>query len=313
MMIIALCPVLCLYGTFWRADTIRADEISPVFDIAPSGRIIIFNSKSDKYDILFKFDRLNGQLRRLMQIAGSIEEICAINENQAVLSVRLQRSRVSSDIYVYLVNLHTGAMHRLTDARRVWEARIQQISSQKFIFRQHYIHIYLTIFGWEIYGLEKSTIVIDASNGSRTFLQLDTSPYQLEQILSDKYVIISFYTSRGKRWFLAELDKPLTMPDARVMRRQPLPMYSETLVASRDGRFFCYLLHDPAVNNYEIYCFDRKVHQTKKLVKFRNRIVQLKCIGDNLFFLSDTGYPALWQVQLDGLDLHKILDIGSLH
>lgn len=310
----ALCSGICLYGTFLWADTFHAGKVSPVFDVAPSGRIIVFNAKSDKHDVLFSFDRLSNRLHRVLQTTGSIEEICVINDNQAVLSVRERRNRVSSDIYSFMVKLDTGAMYRLTNARRVWEAQIQRVSSGKFIMRRYKIRIYLTIFGWEIYGIEdeKSATVVDALRGNTTSLRLSVSPYQLEQVLDDRRVILSSYSSHGRKWFLAELNKPLTVSGARVVRRQSLPIYSDALAAREDGRFFCYLVHNPEISADEIYCFDIQTKQIRKLVQFRSRLTQMRCVGDHLFFLSDGHYPVLWQVRLDGSGLNKIVDIGSL-
>lgn len=313
LILIAACLAACLYATFRWADTIHKGDISPGFDISPSGKKIVFNSKENDHDLLFILDYPSGRVKQLMRTTGSIEEICVLNDHQAVLSVRIQRNRISSDIYAYLVDLNTGAIRRLTKAKRVWETRIDRISSRKFILRQHLVRVYLTPFGWEIYGLEKSALVVNASDESIAPFLLDTSPYFLVQALDNsRAIVLSSYSSHGKRWFLAELDKPVDAPNARIARRQPLPIYSETLVASEDGRFFCYLLVDTTSQSYEIYCFDRRTQQTKRLVVFRNRIVQLKCVGDSLFFLTNSRYASIWRVHLDGSNLRQVVNIGSL-
>jgi hypothetical protein len=202
-------------------------------------------------------------------------------------------------------------MRRITSETRIWEANILRVSEDKFIFRQYSIRIYPNPLGWEIYGLEKSALIFDT--GSEETIPLTSNIdyiFSIVQILRDKrFVVLSYYTHQGKRWLLAELDKPIDYSDARIVRRHHLPIYSESLIADENGRFFFYLVNDPDKNTYEIHCFDRERNETNRIVVFNNRIEQMRCIGKTLFFLTDSGYESLWRIRLDGTELRRVADI----
>jgi hypothetical protein len=308
---LSACLVGCLYWSFIRSDTIHITHTKPQFDISPSGKTIAIAYREKRNDALLVFRYPFSAAEKVVQVSGNIVEVCLLNDNQAVVSVRKRRDRQSSERYVYLVKLDTGTMRRITSETRIWEANILRVSEDKFIFRKYSIRIYPNPLGWEIYGLEKSALIFDT--GSEETIPLTSNIdyiFSIVQILRDKrFVVLSYYTHQGKRWLLAELDKPIDYSDARIVRRHHLPIYSESLIADENGRFFFYLVNDLDKNTYEIHCFDRERNETNRIVVFNNRIEQMRCIGKTLFFLTDSGYESLWRIRLDGTELRRVADI----
>jgi protease II len=308
---LSACLVGCLYWSFIRSDTIHITHTKPQLDISPSGKTIAIAYREKRNDALLVFRYPFSAAEKVVQVSGNIVEVCLLNDNQAVVSVRKRRDRRSSERYVYLVKLDTGTMRRITSETRIWEANILRVSEDKFIFRQYSIQIYPNPLGWEIYGLEKSALIFDT--GSEETIPLTSNIdyiFSIVQILRDKrFVVLSCYTHQSKRWLLAELDKPIDYSDARIVRRHHLPIYSESLIADENGRFFFYLVNDPDKNTYEIHCLDRERNETNRIVVFNNRIEQMRCIGKTLFFLTDSGYESLWRIRLDGTELRRVADI----
>ena len=313
--IIGAISLLLFFG--WWVLFIRAGSFSDDrhdFDVSRSGSVLIFDvmDKSSKNDILCILDRRSQQIRRITIREGSVEEVRLLSENEAVVAIR-DKPLYDSDIYLYLLDLRSGKLQRLTKSSRVWEKEIVPISSDKFIFRQYQVKTRLTPFGWDTYGLLDQEFLVDTSQQRITPIHLENTSYlKLEQVLSDKRkVVLSFDFGDSKKWFLGNLDKQIDELNPKIVRKQPIGTVSSMACLGNDGRLVYYVIQNKASGLHEIYQKDLLHQQAKKIATIRHPVVRLRWARGRLFLMTNSASPALWEIAPDG-NLRKLVDIYTL-
>ncbi|CUU35475.1 MAG: hypothetical protein K6U12_04570 [Armatimonadetes bacterium] len=308
LLALLLCGGVLFLLTMWIGGIGGARQSSSEafcdFDVDSSGKRLIFSRGNELYAYELHVQRAS----RLVAIKGQIRELCVLSDRWALVSVLQHPKRADSDILLYRLDLQTGEMFRMTSEGGVWEGRVRKVSKTKFVFDQWEVKK-----GWDIHGLYRGTYIADAGNGTVSLLSLDTGSayYNLEQILSDKKVLLSFPQVGGKKWLIGLLDKGIEEPNPKVVRRVPLKIVAHAAVGSPDGRYLYYTQENPAAQTTVVYKYTISNHTSQQITTLRARVIQLKMGDENLFILTDSANPIVWRINTRDGALHKVVEIHS--
>ncbi|GBC93015.1 hypothetical protein HRbin15_01498 [bacterium HR15] len=301
--------LLWLWISFVRADTMK--ELRHDFDVDPSGHLFLFNSKAQNHDLIFIFDNRSKQFRKLANTFGSVEEICFLTQKEAVVCIRTKPNRYSADVHLYLLDLETGKMRCFASPKAVSGIDIIRIDAKKFMFKRYQPRVYLTLFGWEIYALVGGDFLADLEHEDIIPVEIATGFYEIEQVLDDtrKVIISRAISTKGKSWFVAELDRDIGDPNPQIKRMQRLPVVTDMLLASDDGRFCYYVIHNAAINRFDILKMDVNSQHAQVLGSFKHPVKRLRWSRGRLFILMEAERPSIWRVG-DGREApQKVFDI----
>ncbi len=305
---VLILPLTMLLGGVGQGGQ-SPQETSYYFGVDPSGKVSIFSRENE----LYLCDLRTQRVSRWLTLTGQVRDLEVLSDRWAIVSVQQNPKRADSDIWLYRLNLQTREMLRITNTSGVWEQRIRKVSQTKFVFDQFEVKKRLQpLLGWDIYGLHTGTYIGDAGNGSIAALNLDTGSalYSLEQVLSDRKVLLSFMHTDGKRWLIGLLDKGIEEPNPRVVRRVRLKIVAHTAVASQDGRFVYYTQENPASQTTEVYRYDTSSHTSHRIAILPGRVVQLKMGNGDLVMLTDSRNPTVWRVNTRNGSLHRVVHIS---
>lgn len=305
MVILMLVGILCLiFNPLFPAWLVvlsltsggASQKVVYDFDVSPKGDKVIFNCSAGE---LCVYDEATGRISLRTPIKGQVIEVKLLDSQRGIVAIQQDARRPESDILLYRYALDTKKLERLTSSSGVWEQGLIKISQDKCIFDLGEVKKRLQPpWGWDIYALLRGSYIVDLEKGSVAPLQLDTGSayYNLEQVLPDrKTVVLSFRRDKGSKWYIASLDKAIDEPNPKVVRREPLPMVADQLIASDDGKHVYYTVWDASTGSTEIYRYEVAARKPFRVGVFRERIARLRMSEKSLWVLTDSAHPAIWQ------------------